>query len=105
LTIYDIDGRLIQFYGKPYDKEVFDALYKEGFSVYENKVVFNGKLKTNQKIILVYEFPKELLLSKEDTVLILQIYNDLKNYKTPIRISYFNFTYNYNGCNFCHCLV
>ncbi len=88
LTIYDIDGRLIQFYGKPYDKEVFDALYKEGFSVYENKVVFNGKLKTNQKIILVYEFPKELLLSKEDTVLILQIYNDLKNYKTPIRISY-----------------
>jgi len=59
LTIYDIDGRLIQFYGKPYDKEVFDALYKEGFSVYENKVVFNGKLKTNQKIILVYEFPKE----------------------------------------------
>jgi two-component system nitrogen regulation sensor histidine kinase NtrY len=88
LTIYDTDGRLIQFYGKPYDKEVFDALYKEGFSVYENKIVFNGKLKTNQKIILVYEFPKELLLSKEDTALILQIYNDLKNYKTPIRISY-----------------
>ena len=88
LTIYDTGGRLIQFYGKPYDKEVFDALYKEGFSVYENKIVFNGKLKTNQKIILVYEFPKELLLSKEDTALILQIYNDLKNYKTPIRISY-----------------
>jgi two-component system nitrogen regulation sensor histidine kinase NtrY len=88
LTIYDIDGRLIQFYGKPYDKEVFDALYKEGFSVYENKIVFNGKLKTNQKIILVYEFPKEVLLSKEDTALILQIYNDLKNYKAPIRISY-----------------
>jgi two-component system nitrogen regulation sensor histidine kinase NtrY len=88
LTIYDTDGRLIQFYGKPYDKEVFDALYKEGFSVYENKIVFNGKLKTNQKIILVYEFPKELLLSKEDTALILQIYNDLKNYKAPIRISY-----------------
>ena len=88
LTIYDTDGRLIQFYGKPYDKEVFDALYKEGFSVYENKIVFNGRLKTNQKIILVYEFPKELLLSKEDTALILQIYNDLKNYKAPIRISY-----------------
>ncbi len=87
-SIYDQDGRLIEFYGSPYDKEVFNTLYKEGFSFYENKIVLNKQLKDGKKVILVYEFPKYLYLSKQDTSLILKVYNELKYYKSPIRIGY-----------------
>lgn len=87
-SIYDENDRLIEFYGSPYDKEVFDAIYKEGFSFYENKIVLNKKLKDGRKALLVYEFIKYLYLSKQDTSLILKVYNELRYYKSPIKIGY-----------------
>lgn len=88
ISINDNEGRLLEFYGKPYDKEILNALGKEGFTVYENKIVYQDNLDSFRKILIVYELPKDIILSKEDTVLILQIYNQLKFYKTPIRIGY-----------------
>lgn len=88
LSMNDNEGRLLEFYGKPYDKEILNALGKEGFTIYENKIVYQDKLDNYRKILIVYELPKDIILSKEDTALILQIYNQLKFYKTPIRIGY-----------------
>jgi len=88
VAINDSEGRLLEFYGKPYDREILNALGKEGFITYENKIVYQNILDSNRKILLVYELPKDIILSKEDTALILEIYNQLKFYKTPIRIGY-----------------
>ena len=88
IAINDNEGRLLEFYGKPYDREILNALGKEGFTIYENKVVYQDKLDNDRKILLVYELPKDIILSKEDTALILEIYNQLRFYKTPIRIGY-----------------
>mgnify|MGYP001772844679 FL=1 len=88
IAINDNEGRLLEFYGKPYDREILNALGKEGFTVYQNKVVYQDKLDNDRKILLVYELPKDIILSKEDTALILEIYNQLRFYKTPIRIGY-----------------
>ncbi|WP_028950467.1 sensor histidine kinase [Sulfurihydrogenibium subterraneum] len=88
VAINDNEGRLLEFYGKPYDREILNALGKEGFTIYQNKVVYQDKLDNDRKILLVYELPKDIILSKEDTALILEIYNQLRFYKTPIRIGY-----------------
>jgi two-component system nitrogen regulation sensor histidine kinase NtrY len=88
ISIMDNEGRLLEFYGKPYDKEILDSLGKEGFTIYENKIVYQDKLDLFRKILIVYELPKDIILSKEDISLILEIYNQLKYYKAPIRIGY-----------------
>ncbi len=88
IAINDNEGRLLEFYGKPYDREIINTLGKYGFTIYENKIVYQDNLDSFRNILIVYQLPKDIVLSKEDTALILQIYNQLKFYKTPIRIGY-----------------
>lgn len=88
IAIFDNSGRLEEFYGEGLDNEVISMLSKTGIYLTENKMMFSGLLSDGNKVLMIYELPDYLLLSKDQLNLISQIYQEFRYYKTPIRIGY-----------------
>lgn len=88
VAVFDRENRLIQFYGSTLKAETLKFLDKEGNFLQEDGLTFSGVLPENRKIILVYQPPGYLLLSKDEIATISRIYSEFKYYKTPVRIGY-----------------
>ncbi|MEZ0323447.1 MAG: ATP-binding protein [Hydrogenothermaceae bacterium] len=88
IATFDKLGKIREFYGKELNKGELNLLSKTGIFISGNELIFVGLSSDGGKVLMTYELPDYLLLSKEQLSTVSQIYQEFRYYKTPIRIGY-----------------